>query len=111
VALAEKTRIEVHVPGVPKGPVQKLIESIMEGFTQTFGRCIVIRARDSRYSTRQGLTLYDPTTVICADATLSFVKDRMYLAQYINQLHLAVQEELEEKSVLVAAHSIYHSID
>ena len=51
--LAEKTRIEVYVPGGRTPKVQKLIESFMESFIQTFGRCTAIHVRGSHYSTRQ----------------------------------------------------------
>jgi hypothetical protein len=42
VPLAEKTRIEVHRCRVPNGTVQKVIESVIECLTQTFGRCAMI---------------------------------------------------------------------
>ncbi len=109
--LAERTRIEIHVPGALNGTVQKLVESFVESFAQTFGRCTVIHVRDNHYSTRRGLILNDPTTVIFSDATLSLVKDRAHCIQYMNQLRQAAEEKLEEQSVLVAAQSIYHSVE
>jgi hypothetical protein len=111
VPLAEKTRIEVHVPGVPKGTAQELIDSLIESFSHTFGRCTITRIRDGYYRFPPGRILRNPTTLICVDAPLSFVRDRGHLAQYIDQLHRAAQNKVKQAFVLAAAHSIYHSVD
>ncbi len=107
--LSERARIEVYVPDRSEPPYQNLLEALDDEFTTTFGGCTVIRGLCGRYLSEGGGIDEDRITLIYADTTFPLSERREEVSRYTDAIREAAGEALEEESILVVVHQIYHS--
>lgn len=107
--LAEKTRVEVYLPDLPRAAYQNSLRTLTQEFTYTFGGCTIIRALDGYYLSRTGLQIEDRINLIYTDTPYEFDRNFEIVSAYIDKLKAAVDTALEEEAVLVAVGKIYHA--
>ena len=106
--LSEKARLEVYIPDSPGIAYRQLLEDLDREFTHTFGGCTVLRGIDGSYLSRKGLLVTDRIYLIYTDAPLSIRDNLGQFSRYGEALRLAVDNALEEETVLVAMYGVYH---
>ncbi len=106
--LFEKARVEVYIPDSPRPGYQEILDTLDLEFTHTFGGCTIFRRLDGSYLSRKGLPITDRINLIYTDTPYSFRDNFPILNRYGDTLRRAVQEALEEETVLVSMFSVYH---
>ncbi len=106
--LSEKARLEVYIPDSPGIAYRQLLEDLDREFTHTFGGCTVLRGIDGSYLSRKGLLVSDRINLIYTDAPLSIRDNLGQFSRYGEALRLAVDNALEEETVLVVMYGVYH---
>jgi hypothetical protein len=105
--LLKRARIEIYLPEIKNGRLQKAFE---QEFLQTFGGCTVIENIKGLYLSLNGKTDEDKINLVYADTPFDFEKNFTALSKYTDELREAALEATEEESVLIVVHGIYHSI-
>ncbi|MBW3624612.1 MAG: hypothetical protein KY468_14495, partial [Armatimonadetes bacterium] len=88
---------------------QRLLSALDAEFTTAFGGCTVIRGLQGRYLSDSSGIEEDRITLIYADTPFSFQKNREAVSRYTDALRSAAEAALEEESILLVVHQIYHS--
>lgn len=100
--------IEVYVPDPPSLSYRSLLETLEIEFTYTFGGCSVIRGVEGIYLSVTGTVIEGRVNLIYTDAPFSFHQHRDTIARYAAELKAAVFEGLDEETILIVAHAIFH---
>jgi hypothetical protein len=108
--LAEKARIEVYLPDLPKPTYQNLLEAFEREFTYTFGGCTIARGLNGSYLSRLGQRVQDRVNLIFTDAPFAFEECFESISRYASELQRASFAALEEEAVLVVALKVYHVV-
>jgi hypothetical protein len=95
------------MPDLPALAYQELLERLNQEFAHTFGGCTIIRGIDGSYLSRKGLLVSDRINLIYTDVPLSIQDNLGKLSRYGDALRLAVDEALEEETVLVVIYAVY----
>lgn len=106
--LSEKARVEVYIPDLPRTAYQEILDTLDLEFTHTFGGCTILRKVDGSYLSHRGLAINDRINLIYTDTPYTFRDNFSVLSRYGEALRRAVQEALEEETVLVAMFGVYH---
>lgn len=108
--LLERVRVEVYIPDPHRPEYDKLLRSLEEEFTYTFGGCTILRGLDGSYLSQFGDHIPDRINLIYTDAPLALSVDFALVARYVHQLKRTASEELTEEAVLVAVEQTYHVV-
>jgi len=108
--LSERARVEVYLPDVTAPEYRELLERLVQEFTYTFGGCTVNPSLSGRYLSRAGFPIEDRINVLYTDTPFTFDAGFEALSTYADAIRLAAFEALDEEAVLVAIHSVYHSV-
>ena len=106
--LSEKARVEVYVPDLPALPYQNLLAALDQEFTYTFGGCTIIRGLHGSYLSVAGFRVTDRINVIYMDASIRFEPNLAALSRFTDKLRQVRFDALQEETVLVVAHKVYH---
>ncbi|MGH9942551.1 MAG: hypothetical protein ACRD9R_09390 [Pyrinomonadaceae bacterium] len=106
--LSERARIEVYVPDLAISNYRRMLESLEEEFTYTFGGCTVIRGIEGSYA-RGNLKTRERVNLVYADTAFDFSDNFECVASYADQLKQAASEALAEEAILVVVQRIYHA--
>ena len=71
--LLERVRVEVYIPDPHRPEYDKLLRSLQEEFTYTFGGCTILRGLDGSYLSQLGNQIPDRINLIYTDAPTSVV--------------------------------------
>ncbi len=107
--LSEKARIEAYIPDLPSDSYQKLIETLEQEFTYTFGGCTLVRNLSGSYQSHLGLPIQDRLNLIYTDAPFTHNEEWLLLSRYTDILRQIAFKALEEEAVLIAVLKVYHS--
>ena len=108
--LLERVRVEVYIPDPHRPEYDKLLRSLQEEFTYTFGGCTILRGLDGSYLSQFGDHLPDRINLIYTDAPLALSLDFALVARYTHQVRRIASETLREETVMVAVEQIYHVV-
>ena len=108
--LLERVRIEVYIPDPHDPEYDKLLRTLEEEFTYTFGGCTILRGLDGSYLSQLGNHLPDRINLIYTDAPLALSVDFALVAGYAGKLKHSAAEALTEEAVMVAVEQIYHVV-
>jgi hypothetical protein len=107
--LAEKARIEVYLPDLPRPAYRRLLSALEQEFGYTFGGSTTIRGLQGKYRRDSGELEPDPINLIYTDVPLSLRDHHAELSRYTDDLRDAACEILDEQSVLIVVLSLLHS--
>jgi hypothetical protein len=107
--LLKRARIEIYLPE-GRGLYKKLRKVFENEFLYTFGGCTVIREIEGHYLSSNNLHEFDKITLVYADTPFDADSHFDQVSRYTDDLRKTVLEVSSEESVLVAVHSIYHSL-
>jgi len=108
--LLERVRVEVYIPDPHNLEYDKLLRSLEEEFTYTFGGCTILRGLDGSYLSQRGTHIPDRINLIYTDAPLALSVDFALIARYAHQLKRVASETLKEEAVMVAVEQMYHVV-
>ena len=108
--LLERVRIEVYIPDPHDPEYDKLLRTLEEEFTYTFGGCTILRGLDGSYLSQLGHHLPDRINLIYTDAPLALSVDFALVAGYAGKVKHSASEALTEEAVMVAVEQIYHVV-
>jgi hypothetical protein len=108
--LLERVRIEVYIPDPHHPEYDKLLRTLEEEFTYTFGGCTILRGLDGSYLFQLGSHIPDRINLIYTDAPLALSVDFALVAGYAGKLKSSASEALTEEAVMVAVEQIYHVV-
>lgn len=78
-------------------------------FTYTFGGCTLVRGLSGSYQSVLGLPIQDRINLLYTDTPFTFDEGFNRLSLYADFLRQTAFEALEEETVLVVAHKVYHA--
>lgn len=106
--LSDKVRIEIFIPDLLDPAYGDLLDELAGELTYAFGGCTIVSA-SGRYRSLEAAILSDRINIVFSDSPLSWERDRLALAQYVDWLRRAVQRALaKEEAVLVCVYSVSH---
>lgn len=108
--LLKRARIEIYLPERKKSNYERLQNAFEREFLETFGGCTVIENIKGWYRSADGEPDSDKINLIYADTPFDFEKNFEALSKYADELREAALEAIEEESILIVVHQIYHSI-
>ena len=108
--LSKRARIEIYLPNKPKSAYRRLQKAFENEFLQTFGGATVIKNIKGLYLSEDEKTDADKINLVYADAAFDFDKNFKALSKYTDELRESALEALQEESILIVVHQIYHSI-
>ena len=108
--LLERVRIETYIPDLTSTAYQKLLMSLQEEFTYTFGGCTTIRGLDGSYLSQDGRIVSDRVNLIYTDLSLAFSIRFKSVERYADELKRVVSGALAEESILVVVTQVYHAV-
>ena len=108
--LLERVRVEVYIPDPHRPEYDKLLRSLQEEFTYTFGGCTILRGLDGSYLSQFGNQIPDRINLIYTDAPLALSVDFALVARYAHKLRNVASETLGEEIVMVAVEQTYHVV-
>jgi len=108
--LLERVRVEVYIPDPHSPEYDKLLRSLQEEFTYTFGGCTILRGLDGSYLSQLGNHIPDRINLIYTDAPLALSVDFALVAGYAHHVKRVASEALNEEAVMVAVEQTYHVI-
>ena len=80
-------------------------------FTFAFGGCTTMLGLTGSYLSREGALLPDRINLIYTDIPARFERNLATIERYADAVRQAGFAALEEETVLVAVHRVYHSVE
>ncbi len=108
--LLKRARIEIYLPEKRKAKYQRLQGAFEREFLETFGGCTVIENIEGLYLLSGNETDEDKINLIYADTPFDFKENFQEISKYTDELRDAALQAVEEESILIVVHEIYHSI-
>ncbi len=108
--LSAKARVEVYIPDQPDPVYQDLIATLSDEFAATFGGCTLVNGMTGKYRSEAGEIIEDPITLLYTDTSFDLGESHLAISKYADNLRRSVFTALDEEEVLIAVHTIYHSI-
>jgi hypothetical protein len=108
--LSKRARIEVYIPQRGSSAYARLERAVQAEFLDTFGGCTVITNTKGFYLNADGETVSEKISVVYADTPFDFDDHFDAISEYADQMRMAALEATNEEAILIAVHSVYHSV-
>ena len=107
--LFERVRIEIYIPDLPQSAYRDLLDILEMEFTYTFGGCTIVEGLHGSYQSQAGFRMQDRVNLIYTDAPFQLDRQSSNLSLYIDTLHAAAFEALNEEAILVVAYQVHYA--
>ena len=106
--LSEKVRVEIFIPDSPDSRYGKLLDSLGDELSYTFGGCTVLPCA-GKFHSYAGSIILDKINLLFTDIPCLWNTDRLAIERYVESLRRAAKKALtQEEAILIVVYPVYH---